>query len=167
MAVDPTEQAAFIDGLRKMAEELSAKTPVLGELRRLGKTMVEQSRKRVAEGSLSPLGAYISSDEQIVFVETKFGEPKQANDDLVSGLSKLARDGGIRAAAISSLLEMPPPVGPLMLIRVHLEHATGLAFVNSTPAYESELMAGVRGVDGPAIAASGGKVKPVIFSSRS
>jgi hypothetical protein len=50
MAVDPAEQAAFIDGLRKKAEELSAKNPILSELRRLGKTMVDQSRKRIAEG---------------------------------------------------------------------------------------------------------------------
>jgi hypothetical protein len=51
-------------------------------------------------------------------------------------------------------------------IRVHLEHTTGLAFVNSVPADESELMAGVRGVEGPAIAASGGKVKPIIFPAQ-
>jgi hypothetical protein len=166
MAVDPTEQAAFIDGLRKKAEELSAKNPVLSELRRLGKTMVDQSRKRIAEGSVSPLGGYLSSDQRIIFVETRFVEPKQANDDLVSALSELARDGGIRAAAISSLVEIPPPVGPVTHIRVHLEHTTGLAFVNSVPADESELMAGVRGVGGPAIAASGGKVKPIIFPAQ-
>jgi hypothetical protein len=166
MAVDPAEQAVFIDGLRKMAEELSVKNPVLGELRRLGKTMVDQSRKRMAEGSVFPLGGYIRSDQQIIFVETKIGESKQAIDDLVSTLSELARDHGIRAAAISSLVEMPPPAGPVMHIRVHLEHATGLAFANSIPAHEAELMAGVRGVNGPAIAASGGKVRPIIFPVR-
>jgi hypothetical protein len=128
--------------------------------------MVDQSQKRMAEGSVSPLGGYIGSDEQIIFVEAKFSESKQANDDLLPALSKLARDGGIRAAAINSLVEIPAPVGPVMHTRVHLEHASGLAFANSIPADESELMAGVRGVDGPAIAASGGKVKPIIFSVR-
>ena len=90
--------------------------------------MVDQSRKRIADGSFYALGGYISSDEKIVFVETRFSEPKLANDDLVSALSELAREGRIRAAAISSLVEIPPPVGPVTHIRVRLEHATGLGF---------------------------------------
>jgi hypothetical protein len=165
-SVDPAEQAAFIAGLRKRAEELSANNPILGELRRLGKTMVDLSRKLIAEGSVSPLGGYIRSDQQIIFVETNCADPKQAMDDLVSALREQARNGGIRAAAISSLVEIPPPMGPVMHVRVHLEHATGLAFVNSIPANESELMSGVPGVDGPAIAASGGKVRPIIFPTQ-
>jgi hypothetical protein len=165
MAVDPAEQAAFIEGLRKKMEEASAKNPVLAELRRLGKAIIDETRQRIAAGQSGfPLGGYISADQQIVFTETRSGEAKKAYKDLVSALSKLAIDGKIHAAAVGTLVELAPPIGPVTHIKVHVEHVTGLAIESSVPADERELMAGVRGARGPALVVSGGKVKPIIFA---
>jgi hypothetical protein len=43
MSVDPAEQAAFIERLRKMMEEASAKNPVLADLGQLGKAIIDES----------------------------------------------------------------------------------------------------------------------------
>ena len=150
MSVDPAEQAAFIERLRKMMEEASTKNPVLADLGQLGKAIIDESRQRIAAGqSAFPLGGYISAEKQIVFVEARIGEAKKAYEELESTLSKLAIDGKIHAAAVGTLVEIAPPIGPVTHIKVHVEQATGSAIESSVPADERELMAGVRDTKGP------------------
>lgn len=58
---DPDKQAAFVSGLRKIAEEAAAKNPTLADMRALAKTLVTETRKRIANGEpFSPLGAHFA-----------------------------------------------------------------------------------------------------------
>ena len=168
MVVDPKEQASFLAGLRKMAEEASAKNPVLGELRRLGKALVEESRRRMAAGLvMHAIGAYISADERLVLLKPQANDSGEAYSEMVATLTKLVQSSEIRAVGIATLVETNSPLSPVTHVKVRVEHSTGVALMNSMPAKESDLMAGVPGTDGPAVAVYAGKVKPIIFPQRS
>jgi hypothetical protein len=46
--IDPEKQAAFVAGLRKMADEAAAKNPPLTEVRKLAESLVSETRARSA-----------------------------------------------------------------------------------------------------------------------
>jgi hypothetical protein len=95
-------------------------------------------------------------------------DPNQASADILLKLGSLAREGTIRAAALCEVLDKQVPGGSIVkFIQVHMEHIAGKAFISAVPADESTLLAGVSGVDGPALNLFGGATQSKIFPGRS
>jgi len=163
---DPANQAAFIAALRKKAEELAAKNPVLADLRLIAKALVDEARKRIADGSgRTTIGAYLS-EGTISLIDAEASETEQAETETLSKLRELARQGNIRAAGVGKVIEKEIPSGSVeKFVSVHAEHSTGKAVISQIPADEAALMRGFPGVSGPAVGVSGGPANPKIFVS--
>jgi hypothetical protein len=163
---DPDKQAAFVSGLRKIAEEAAAKNPTLADMRALAKTLVTETRKRIANGEpCSPLGAHMGNDGGVSMLKP---DPNQGNADILRKLASLANEGNVRAAAVSEVVDKQLPGRSIMkFIQVHMEHIGGKAFISAVPADESVLLKGLPGADGPALCVFGGPTQPKIFLARS
>jgi hypothetical protein len=163
---DHDKQAAFVSGLRKIAEEAAAKNPTLADMRALAKTLVTETRKRIANGEpFSPLGAHMGNDGGVSMLKP---DPNQGNADILRELASLAKEGNVRAAAVSEVVDKQVPGRSIMkFIQVHMEHIAGKAFTSAVPADESVLLKGVPGADGPALGVFGGPAQPKLFPARS
>jgi hypothetical protein len=161
---DPDNQAAFVASLRKKAEELAAKNPVFADLRSIGKALVDEARKRIADGNEHPsIGAYLS-EGTISLIDPEATETEQAGTEMLSKLRELARKGTIQAAGVCKVIEKQMPGGSIeKFVSVHAEHSTGKAVTSQIPADEAVLMRGVPGASGPAVGVSGGPANPKIF----
>jgi hypothetical protein len=161
---DSRNQAAFVAALRQKAEELAASDPVLEDLRMVGKTLVDEFRRRVAAGSPpKSMGGYLAGGSVSLIVPETTDE--QAGGEILFKLRTLAHEGKIQAAAMCTITDrLIPPGGIQKFLSVHVEHSTGRALLSSVPTDESVLMRGVQGVNGPAMAMSGGRTNPVIFT---
>jgi hypothetical protein len=166
--IDPEKQAAFVAGLRKMADDAAAKNPTLTEVRKLAKSLVSETRARSARGQMrTPLGAYMGKEGDVSIVTSNAEDPNQATAEIRLKLKSHAEAGNIRAAALSDILDKQMPGGSMMkFIQVHVEHVTGKATVSAVPADEPALLAGVPGTDGPAVAVFDGPAKSKIFPGR-
>lgn len=78
--VDPEKQAAFVAGLRKMAEDAAAKNPTLADMRNLAKSLVSETRARSVGGQMhAPLGAYMGKGGDVSIVTPEAEDPKSSN----------------------------------------------------------------------------------------
>jgi hypothetical protein len=68
MTIDPEKPGYPYCGPAEKAEDPSARNPVLAEMPQLGKALVEEARKRSADGS-DPLAGYVDSASQLVVLE--------------------------------------------------------------------------------------------------
>ena len=163
--IDPEQQAAFVAGLRKMAEEAAAKNPTLADMRNLAKSLVRETRARSAGGQRrTPLGACMRKEGDVSIVTPEAEDPNQATAEILRKLKGHAEAGNIRAAAVSDIRDKQMPGGSMVkFIQVHVEHVTGKATVSAVPADASVSLAGVPGTNGPAVAVFGGPTKPKIF----
>ena len=116
---DPDKQAAFVSGLRKIAEEAAAKNPTLADMRALAKTLVTETRKRIANGEpFSPLGAHMGNDGGVSMLKP---DPNQGNADILRELASLAKEGNVRAAAVSEVVDKQVPGRSIMkLSLIHI-----------------------------------------------
>ena len=164
--VDPEKQAAFVDALRKKADELAAKNPVFADIRSLGKALVDESRRRIANGEVHvPIGAYLMTGS-VTLIDPEEKELQKAVAELFSKLKVLAREGKIQAAAICHLVEKEIPGGSVeQFLNVYAEHSTGKAVSSAIPADESVLIRGVPGTVGPGVFVFGDKMNSRIFLS--
>lgn len=163
---DPEKQAAFIAGLRKKAEELAGKNPVFADMRMIGKSLLDEARKRIARGNEHPFfGAYLK-EGKVSLIEPQATEAERAASEILSKLRGLAQEGKIQAAAICNVIDKQIPGGSVeKFVSVHTEHSTGKATISQVPADESVLMRGVPGASGPAVGVFGGPTNPKIFVS--
>jgi hypothetical protein len=89
---DPEKQAAFVSGLRKIAEEAAAKNPTLADMRTLAKALVAETRTKIAGGQpYSPLGAHMGKDGGVSIFKPETQDPNQASADILLKLGSLAR----------------------------------------------------------------------------
>jgi hypothetical protein len=164
---DPEKQAAFIDALRKKAEEAAAKDPVLADMRLIGKALLHEARKRIADGNKhTSIAAYLK-EGTVSLIEPEATDATQAGAELLSNLRQLAQKGNIQAAALCEIVPKQFPGGSVeKFVSVHTEHSTGKAVISQMPADEAVLMRGVPGASGPAIGMFGGPTNPKIFASQ-
>jgi hypothetical protein len=70
MTIDPEKTGYPYCGPAEKAEDPSARNPVLAEMPQLGKALVEEARKRSADGRrFDPLAGYVDSACQLVVLE--------------------------------------------------------------------------------------------------
>jgi hypothetical protein len=164
--VDPEKQAAFIAALRKKAEDLAAQNPVFADMRLIGKALVDEARKRIANGNgQTSIGAYLT-EGTVSLVEPEATGAEQAGAEILSKLRGLAQEGKIQAAAICNVIDRQIPSGSVeKFVSVHAEHSTGKAVISQIPADEAILMRGVPGASGPAVGMFGGPTNSKIFAS--
>lgn len=136
-------------------------------MRQLGKALVEEARKRSADGRrFDPLAGYLDSASQLVVLEPQAETNAEARQELVMKLRSLAREIKIISAALSNISEKQFLGGRFRKnIQVHLEHNSDLTLL-SIPLNESDLVTGIPGVDAPAVAVSGARMNP-FYSPRS
>jgi hypothetical protein len=163
---DSEKQAAFVSGLRKLAEEAAAKNPVLADMRSLGKALVSEMRAEVACGQeCVPLGAYMERDGEVLIVRPNAADSDEVFAEVLLTLKARAKEGNIRAAALCNVRGRQAPGGQsVKYIQVHMEHAQGKALLSAVPADESVSRASLPGVDGPALNFFGGPTQPKIFA---
>jgi hypothetical protein len=161
---DSEKQSAFINALRKKTEEAAAKDPVLADMRMIGKALLNEARKRIAEGNKhTSVGAYLKQGT-VSLIEPQETEAAEAAAELLSSLRHLVTQGDIQAAAQCEVVRKQLPGGSVeKFVSVHTEHSTGKATISQMPANEALLMRGVPGASGPAIGIFGGPTKPKIF----
>jgi hypothetical protein len=162
---DSEKQTVFISGLRKIAEEAASKNPALRDMRTLAKTLVAETRTVVARHQTHiSLGAYMGREGEVSIIEPATQDASEASAEILLTLRARAKDGNIRAAALSVVRDKQVPGGAIVrFIQVHMEHVEGKAFISAVPADESVLLAGVPGAGGPALNMFGGPTQSKIF----
>jgi hypothetical protein len=166
MMADSSDQSKLIAGLRNVAENHAAKDPTFAKLRALGKTLVDETRKRFNQGEASvTLGACLLKNNEVQLILPN-AQNESAQSEIVATLQRLAASGQILGGACSTILPRPlVPNGPTVpFIDVHTELVDGLAVRSAVPADLSILEKGVPGVKGPFLPAYATKVEPRIFS---
>lgn len=163
---DDSDQSRLVSGLRNLAEKHAAKDPMFAKLRALGKTLVDETRKRFDQGEASvTLGACLLKNNEVrIICPTAANESAQS--EIVATLQRLAASGQILGGACSTILPRPLVLnGPTVpFIDVHMELVEGLAVRSAVPADLSILEKGVPGVKGPSLPAYAKMVEPRIFS---
>jgi hypothetical protein len=152
-----------------MTEEAAAKNPTLGDMRPLAKALVSESRSLIAGGrTQTPVRAYMGKDGDISILNPDAKDLNQANAELLLKLSRQEKEGNIRAAALCDIVDKQIPGGAIVkFMQVHVERVIGKAFATAVPADESVLLAGVPGVDVPALPVFGGPTQSKIFPAQS
>lgn len=169
---DTDKQAAFLAALRKKAEEIAAKNPdpARDDRTKVMRALVEESRAKLeAGGTRALLGAYMKNDGSVSVFEPEFGDPARAVDEILKRLKARVLEGTIRAAGLSETLdkEIPTASGQMKkFIQLRIEDRTGKAMKFALPVNKPDLLAGVPGVNGPAVSFFGGPVDPMIFATQ-
>lgn len=135
-------------------------------MRLIGKALVDEARKRIADGNEhTSVGAYLR-EGTISLIDPEATKTEQAEAEMLSKLRELTHQGKIQAAGVCKVIERQMPGGSVeKLVSVHAEHSTGKAVTSQIPADEAVLMRGVPGTSGPAVGVSGGPANPKIFVS--
>jgi hypothetical protein len=165
---DSEKQAAFVAGLRKLAEQTAANNPSLSDMRTLAKMLVAETRAKIESGEPhSPLGAYMENEGGVSIIRPEGANRNRDSSELLSKLKNKASEGQIRAAALSEVIDKPIPGGSVVrFVQVHMEHSAGRALISGVPVNESDLRPQSPEVQGPAVNVFGGPTKPKIFPPR-